>query len=111
MAFDGPRGSRTRLFGALAIVAALVIAGLFIPRLLASPAPGASTPHSVWVIVMENRADTSIIHSKSAPYLNSLIRQYGLAGDLWPWYGLGNNPNPTLEKTASPCILHRDAAL
>jgi len=81
MAVDVPRGSRTRLFGALAIVAALVIAGLFIPRLLASPAPGASTPHSVWVIVMENRADTSIIHSKSAPYLNSLIRQYGLADD------------------------------
>jgi phosphatidylinositol-3-phosphatase len=84
--------SRVRLFAALALLSAFPIALLLIPRLLGSTAPVVTPPHTVWVIVMENRADTSIIHSKSAPYLNSLIRQYGLA-DNYRAIVHGSQPN------------------
>ncbi|MDQ6681919.1 MAG: hypothetical protein M3Y88_01445, partial [Chloroflexota bacterium] len=67
-----------RIAGLIALV--LVPVGLLIavPRLMASP-PSQPAARHVWVIVMENRANTSIIGRKNAPYLNSLIAQYGLA--------------------------------
>ena len=50
----------------------------------ASPAPSASLPPippfgHVFVIVMENEESTSIIGNGSAPYINSLASQYGVA--------------------------------
>jgi acid phosphatase len=92
MAVNVPGQGRMRLLAALAIPAAIATAALLVPRLLTSPASNSVTPHHVWVIVMENRADTSIIHSKSAPYLNSLIRQYGLA-DEYRALVHGSQPN------------------
>jgi acid phosphatase len=49
-------------------------------------------PSHVWVIVMENRADTSIVHSRSAPFLNELIARYGLA-DNYHAVVHGSQPN------------------
>jgi phosphatidylinositol-3-phosphatase len=43
------------------------------------PAPAATTIQHVLVIVLENRSYASIVGASSAPYLNSLIRRYGLA--------------------------------
>ncbi len=67
-----------RIAGLIALVVVPVGLLIAVPRLMASPDPQPAARH-VWVIVMENRADTSIIGRKNAPYLNSLIAQYGLA--------------------------------
>jgi hypothetical protein len=80
MAVNLPWRSRKALVATLAILVGIG-AGFLILRLVASPTAEVAKPHHTWVIVLENRADTSIIHSKSAPYLNSLIRQFGLADD------------------------------
>jgi hypothetical protein len=80
MAVNLPWRSRKALVATLAILVGIG-AGFLILRLAASPTPEVANPNHTWVIVLENRADTSIIHSKSAPYLNSLIRQFGLADD------------------------------
>ena len=73
---------RTTIPASRRVLAALI---LLVGALLASAvlgsfanAPQPPTPH-VWVIVMENRADTSIVHQRNAPYLNSLITHFGLA--------------------------------
>lgn len=93
MDFVAPRNSRRRLV--LAVGVALAIAAGVVAvsalRAMRSPGPSASLPHA-WVIMMENRADTSIINSRSAPYLNSLAWEYGLATD---YHALvhGSQPN------------------
>lgn len=58
------------------------------PRPAATQAPAATASGGVpafshiYVIVMENREYGSIVGSSSAPYINSLIRQYGLAANF-----------------------------
>ena len=87
-------GSRRKVATALlvmAIAAVLAGAGLLLVRraqhLTALEAvPVGSTlavrPFShVFLIVLENKSEPDIIGSPNAPYLNSLIEQYGLAGD------------------------------
>lgn len=52
----------------------------FLPLVAAGPPPGTVPRFShVFTIVMENKAYESIIDSASAPYLNGLAQQYGLA--------------------------------
>ncbi len=52
--------------------------------------PGSPTPTSdqtvpsfdhIYVLMLENKESTDVVGSDSAPYLNSLIKQYGLAAD------------------------------
>jgi phosphatidylinositol-3-phosphatase len=87
-------GSRRKVITALlvvAIAAALTGAGAWLLRraqhltpLEAIPAGSilAVRPLShVFLIVLENKSEQDIIGSPSAPYLNSLIAQYGLAND------------------------------
>lgn len=58
------------------------------PHPVASPTPNVSAAGGVpafshiYVIVMENREYGSIVGDSSAPYINSLIHQYGLAANL-----------------------------
>jgi hypothetical protein len=51
------------------------------PALSPTPTPASGVPdfRHVYLIVMENHGYESIVGSASAPYLNSLIAQYGLA--------------------------------
>ncbi|HZB98313.1 MAG TPA: alkaline phosphatase family protein [Candidatus Sulfotelmatobacter sp.] len=46
------------------------------------PSPGVGAPH-IMVIVMENREYSEVVGSASAPYINSLRRQYGSASDAY----------------------------
>jgi hypothetical protein len=48
-----------------------------------------STYDKVMVIVEENEAESSVIGSSSAPYLNGLARTYGLASDMQAGYPVG----------------------
>jgi len=76
------------LIGALVLIGAVVVAVIVgIGANARQPVP----PH-VWVIVMENRADTSIVHQRNAAYLNSLITHYGLA-DNYHALVHGSQPN------------------
>jgi len=63
---------------ALAGVTALLVVGLVVLGVFLGPVdvPAPVSRH-VWLIMMENRADTSIIGRKDAPYLNSLLARYG----------------------------------
>jgi hypothetical protein len=57
-----------------------------LPALAPSPSPsGTGVPdfRHIYVIVMENKEYSSIVGSSSAPYLNSLIAQYGLATQFY----------------------------
>ncbi|MDQ2853379.1 MAG: alkaline phosphatase family protein [Chloroflexota bacterium] len=65
-----------RVLAALLLLVGAVFASAILGSFAHAPQP--TTPH-VWVIVMENRADTSIVHQRNAPYLNSLITHFGLA--------------------------------
>jgi phosphatidylinositol-3-phosphatase len=62
----------TTATAAVTVVVAILAFGVF--HAPANP-PAASDRH-IWLIVMENRADTSIIGRKDAPYLNSLLARY-----------------------------------
>ncbi len=67
----------------------------------ATPSPATPTPPSsaagvpnfshIYVIMMENREYSSIVGSSSAPYINSLIAQYGLATSS---YAIGHPSEP-----------------
>jgi hypothetical protein len=48
-------------------------------HLHAAALPASATSHVI-VIVMENEESPSVIGSPAAPYINSLVRRYGLAG-------------------------------
>jgi hypothetical protein len=62
----------------LAVMTALLVVGLIFLGVFRGPTdlPAQASRH-VWLIMMENRADTSIIGRKDAPYLNSLLGRYG----------------------------------
>jgi len=49
----------------------------------ATPANGIPAFRHIYVIIMENQEYSSIVGSKQAPYLNSLIARYGLATDFY----------------------------
>ena len=86
-----PHKSR-RLFVVLAIGLALAAAVAVVPALVATRSSPQPVSGHAWVILMENRADTSIIGSRSAPYLTSLAQQYGLA-DNYHALVHGSQPN------------------
>jgi phosphatidylinositol-3-phosphatase len=87
------------------VLAAFLVAGCGSGSATASAAPGsptaAASPHAspatsasptrtvipafdhVYMIVMENEEDTSVVGSNSAPYINSLVARYGLAGNYF----------------------------
>src|SRR6476660_9911564 len=73
-----PMSSARKVAVALAGVTALLVVGLVVLGVFLGPAdvPAPVSRH-VWLIMMENRADTSIIGRKDAPYLNSLLARYG----------------------------------
>lgn len=50
---------------------------------IASPTGSVPNFSHVYVIVLENKEDSSIVGSHQAPYLNSLIAQYGLAANFY----------------------------
>ena len=58
-----------------------------------TPAPGGHVPafSHVYVIVMENKEYSSIVGSSQAPYINSLIAQYGIATSD---YAIGHPSEP-----------------
>jgi len=49
----------------------------------ATPANGIPAFRHIYVIIMENQEYSSIVGSKQAPYLNSLIARYGVATDFY----------------------------
>jgi acid phosphatase len=55
------------------------------PSPTASPTPGSGLPNfrHIYLIVMENKDYRSIVGSKAAPYLNSMIARYGLATQMY----------------------------
>lgn len=57
----------------------LATAALTLPALTAHSAPKVTPVHRVFVYVMENTSYDSVVGSKNAPYLNSLIKKYALA--------------------------------
>lgn len=65
----------------IAVGAILIVGAVLAFTVLRSPSdrPPAAQGRHVWLILMENRADTSIIGSRNAPYLNGLIGQFGTA--------------------------------
>src|SRR2546423_5438035 len=73
-----PMSPARKLAAALAIVTGLTVAALVVLGVFHGPAdhPATASRH-VWLIMMENRAETSIIGRKDAPYLNSLLARYG----------------------------------
>ena len=84
----------TSLASGRALIAVLLLIGAVLASIILGTSAHARqplTPH-VWVIVMENRADTSIVHSRSAPFVDDLITRYGLADN---YHGLvhGSQPN------------------
>jgi phosphatidylinositol-3-phosphatase len=74
---------RTRL---IAVVCFLGLLGLYAGagRSVASAAAVPAFSH-IFEIVLENHETTSIIGASSAPYINSLAQQYGLATN---YYGI-----------------------
>src|SRR4029077_9729388 len=70
--------SARKIAVALAVMTAVVVVGLIVLGVFQGPSdvPTPASRH-VWLIMMENRADTSIIGRRDAPYLNSLIARYG----------------------------------
>ena len=64
----------------LVVMTAVVVLALLATGGFRTPA-GVTPPPSrhVWLIMMENRANTSIIGRRDAPYLNSLLARYGAA--------------------------------
>jgi Phosphoesterase family. len=53
--------------------------------------PGLPNFSHIYLIVMENKEQSSIVGSSSAPYINSLIAQYGLATN---YYAVGHPSEP-----------------
>ena len=49
---------------------------------VASPLPSGSV-RRVWLIVMENKEDSTVLGSPDAPYLNGLATKYGLATNFF----------------------------
>ena len=63
------------------------------PRVPTTDPPAGSLPDftRVWVVVLENKGYDAIVGSADAPFLNSLIADYGLAEDL---HGVGRPSQP-----------------
>jgi acid phosphatase len=57
----------------------------FLPFTSVSPESTAGVPHfsHIFQIIMENKAYNSVIGNSSAPYINSLAQQYGLATNYY----------------------------
>ena len=70
--------ARKLIIAIAAAVAIVAVAGIAALGVFHTPAdtPAQASRH-VWLIMMENRADTSIIGRKDAPYLNSVLARYG----------------------------------
>jgi hypothetical protein len=84
------RTHRTAL-AALAVVASLVVTAQLSSAAPAAPASSAAPASAasydkVMVIAEENEADSSVIGSAKAPYLNSLARTYGEATNMQAGY-------------------------
>lgn len=77
---DRPRGRRRLALLAAAVVATGLFAGIAAPAVRTTDA-ATSVPHfrHIYLIVMENREYGAIVGSRQAPYINALIRRYGLA--------------------------------
>lgn len=79
---DRPTGRRRRLaaLAAAAVIAAGLMAGAGAPAVPAADA-ASSVPRfrHIYLIVMENREYGAIVGNRQAPYINALIRRYGLA--------------------------------
>ncbi len=53
------------------------------PTLIPSPSSGIPAFSHIYVIILENKEYSSIVGSRAAPYLNSLIGRYGLATNFY----------------------------
>jgi hypothetical protein len=73
-----------KLVAAVVASAGVLVAGaILVVAVLHShtDAPAATQHGHAWLIVMENRDESAIVGSPSAPYLQSLIAHFGLAAD------------------------------
>jgi len=74
--------SSRKVIAAVIASAAVVAAGaILVIAVLHSrtDSPGTTQHRHVWLIVMENRGETAIVGSPNAPYLQSLIADFGVA--------------------------------
>src|ERR1700738_919910 len=87
------------------VVACALFALLFIPRAGAAQTP---TFDHVFVIVMENHEYGDVIGSASAPYINGVARQYGLATNA---YGISHPSLPNYMALTSGDTFFTDDCL
>lgn len=70
---------RAALRGRRVLISVLLLLAIFLPGGRAEAAVGA-TPH-IFVIMMENKEQSEVIGNRAAPYINSLVKQYGFAAN------------------------------